>query len=105
MTTLPTVCETICNTSRMGTPLRTSEALHALGGNPNVSHAKASRELGYPVVEAANGVRIRPEMTSLIDVLDHDRKKGPSDRVTGRICVRHSIGTSDGDSRPLKRVQ
>ncbi|MBK7975934.1 MAG: hypothetical protein IPK07_22575 [Deltaproteobacteria bacterium] len=28
-------------------PLYTSEALHALGGNPNVSHAKAARELGY----------------------------------------------------------
>lgn len=28
-------------------PLYTNEALHALGGNPNVSHAKATRELGY----------------------------------------------------------
>ena len=26
MTTLPTVCETICSTSRIGTPLRISEA-------------------------------------------------------------------------------
>ncbi|MFN7950471.1 MAG: NAD-dependent epimerase/dehydratase family protein [bacterium] len=48
-------------------PLFTEESLHALAGNPNVSHEKATRELGY---------RPRPLATSVADTYGWLREAG-----------------------------